>query len=194
MVKLWNNELRKMNLMGSWHTSDIDSEHLSFTVFSTGCQIKNEYIHNRHIVFVSRAKEIANREYAESCKKQFYLDELLQITWCIYAKQKYGKATDLTFATYENIFDYSFDFNSMMIEKGLERKIRLCFNKLSKYQKLPVVYLNRYHRDIGLSKCYLEGYFHFHWLEIKQVGEVLAKIKNEIGKTNCNFNGLGNYP
>ena len=126
--------------------------------------------------------------------EQFYLDELLQITWYIYAKQKYGKATDLTFATYENIFDYSFDFNSLMIEKGLERKIRLCFNKLSKYQKLPVVYLNIYHRDIGLSKWYLEGYFHFHWLEIKQVGEVVAKIKNEIGKTNCNFNGLGNYP
>ena len=83
-------------------------------------QIKNEYIHNRRIVFVSRAKKIANREYAESCKEQFYLDELLQITWCIYAKQKYGKATDLTFATYENIFDYSFDFNLMMIEKGLE--------------------------------------------------------------------------
>ena len=82
----------------------------------------------------------------------------------------------------------------MMIEKGLERKIRLCFNKLSKCQKLPVVYLNIYHRDIGLSMWYLESYFHFQWLEIKQVGEVLAKIKNEIGKTNCNFNGLGNYP
>ena len=82
----------------------------------------------------------------------------------------------------------------MMIEKGLERKIRLCFNKLSKYQKLPVAYLNIYHRDIAPSKWYLESYFHFHWLEIKQVGEVLAKIKNEIGKTICNFNGLGNYP
>ena len=158
MVKLWNNELRKMNLMGSWDTSDIDSEHLSFD--------------NRHIVCLSKFKEISNRKNAESCREQFYLDELLQITWCIYAKQKYGKATNLTFATYENVFDYSFDFNSMMIEKGLERKIRLCFNKLSKYQKLPVFYLNIYHRDIGLSKWYLEGYFLFHWLEIKQVGEV----------------------
>ena len=101
---------------------------------------------------MSRDKEIANREYAESCKEQFYLDELLQITWCIYAKQKYGEAIDLTFATYENIFDYSFDFNSMMIEKGLERKIRLCFNKISKYQKLPVVYLNIYHRVSGIWK------------------------------------------
>ena len=100
----------------------------------------------------------------------------------------------MTFATYENVFYYSFDFNSLMIEKGLERKIRLRFNKLSKYQKLPVVYLNKYHQNIVLSKWYLEGYFYFHWLEVKQVGEVLAKTENEIGKTNCNFNGLGNYP
>ena len=89
---------------------------------------------------MSRTKETANREYAESCKEQFYLDELLQITWCIYAKQKYGKATDLIYATYKNT--NSIDFNSMMIEKGLEQKIRLFLNKLSKYQKLPVVYLN----------------------------------------------------
>ena len=123
------------------------------------------------------------KEYEQSCKEQFYLSELLQITWCIFAKQKYGKATDLLIVTYENVFDYSYDFESILIEKGLENKIRLCFNKLSKYRKLPVVYLNIYQRDIGVSKWYLEGYFHFHWLEIQQVGEVLEKIKNEIGKT-----------
>ena len=84
---------------------------------------------------------------------------------------------------YENVFDYSYDFESILIEKGLERKIRRRFNKLSKYRKLPVVYLNIYQRDIGVSKWYLEVYFHFHWLENQQVGEVLEKIKNEIGKT-----------
>ena len=123
------------------------------------------------------------KEYEQCCKEQFYLSELLQITWCIFAKQKYGKVTDLSIVTYENVFDYSYDFESILIEKGLERKIWLCFNKLSKYRKLPVVYLNIYQRDIGVSKWYLEGYFHFHWLEIQQVGEVLEKIKNEIGKT-----------
>ena len=84
-------------------------------------------------------------------------------------KQKNGKATDLSIVTYENVFDYSYDFESILIEKGLERKVRLCFNKLSKYRKLPVVYLNIYQRDIGVSKWYLEGYFNFHWLEIQQV-------------------------
>ena len=54
-------------------------------------------------------------------------------------------------------------------------------------------YLNIYQRDIGVSKWYLKGYFHFHWLEIQQVGEVLEKIKNEIGKMYSYFKRLGNY-
>ena len=86
----------------------------------------------------------------------------MQITWCIFAKQKYAKATDLSIVTYENVFNCSYDFESILIEKGVERKIRLCFNKLLKYRKLPVVYLNIYQRDIGVSKRYVEGYFHFH--------------------------------
>ena len=129
-------------------------------------------------MFISRWKEVANhtfKEYEQSCEEQIYLSELLQITWCIFAKQKYGEATDLSIVPYENVFDYSYDFESILIEKGVERKLRLCFNKLSKYRKLPVVYLNIYQRDLGLSKWYLEGYFHSHWLEIQHVGEVLEK-------------------
>ena len=98
-------------------------------------------IHNRHIVLISQWKEVANhtfKEYEQSCKEQFYLSELLQITCCIFAKQKYRKATDLPIVTYENVYDYSYEFESILIEKGVERKFRLCFNKLSKYRKLPV--------------------------------------------------------
>ena len=74
-----NNELQKMRLLGNWHTEDIDSENISFTVFSTGTSSKKQYIHNFYVVFISRWKQIANKEYAQSCKEQFYLHELLQI-------------------------------------------------------------------------------------------------------------------
>ena len=94
--------------------------------------------------------------------------------------------SDLNFADYENVFDYSFDFTSKRVDKDLERKIRLCFNKLSKYKKLPVVYLIIYHRYLNETKWYLQGHFYFHWLEIQQVGEVLEKIKNEIAKKQSN--------
>ena len=86
---LMKNKLSKMSLLGNWHTEDIDSEQLKFFVFSTGSLSKNMHIHNRYIVFISRRKEVANhtfKEYEQSCKEQFYLSELLQITWCIFAK------------------------------------------------------------------------------------------------------------
>ena len=97
-------------------------------------------------------------------------------------KQKYGTVSDFNIADYENVFDYSFDFNSLWVDKDLERKIRLCFNKLSKYKKLPVASLIIYHRYLCESKWYFQGHFYFHWLEIQQVGEVLEKINNEIAK------------
>ena len=112
--------------------------------------------------------------------------ELQQISWCISTKQHYGTVSDLNFADYEKVFDYSFDFTSKWVDKDLERKIRLCFNKLSKYKILPVVYSIIYHRYLNETKWYLQGHFYFHWLEIQQVGEVLEKINNEIAKKQSN--------
>ena len=76
--------------------------------------------------------------------------------------------SDLNFADYENVIDYSFDFTSKRVDKDLERKIRLCFNKLSKNKKLPVFYLIIYHRYLNETKWYLQGQFYFHWLEIQR--------------------------
>ena len=103
---------------------------------------------------------------------------LQQISWCSSTKQKYGTVSDLNNIDYESVFDYSFDFNSLWVDKYLERKIRLCFNKLSKYKNFPVVYLIIYHRYLIESKWYMQGHFYFHWLEIYQVGEVLEKIND----------------
>ena len=176
-----------MKLEGTWCTEDIDNEHLQLRVFSTA--EKNSFFkfsNERYVVFLERAKEISKKEYELIFKEQFYLSELQQISWCISTKQKYGTVSDLNLADYENVFDYSFDFNSLWVDKDLERKIRLCFNKLSKYKKLPVVYLIIYHRYLNETKWYLQGQFYFHWLEIQQVGEVLEKINNEIAKKQSN--------
>ena len=94
--------------------------------------------------------------------------------------------SDLNVVDYENVFDYSFDFNSIWVDKDLERKIRLRFNKLSKHKKLPVLYLIIYDRYLNESEWYLQGHFHFHWLEIQQVGEVLENINHEIAKKQSN--------
>ena len=145
-----------MKLEGTWCTEDIDNEHLQLRVFSTA--EKNSFFkfcNERYGVFLERATEFSKKEYELILKEQFYLSELQQISWCISTKQKYGTVSDLNIADYENVFDYSFDFNSLWVDKDLERKIRLCFNKLSKYKKLPVVYLINYHRYLNESKWYL---------------------------------------
>ena len=52
-----------MILIGDWHTEDIGSEHLSFSVFSTGTRSQN-----------SCRKKMADKEpkeYLQSCKEQF---------------------------------------------------------------------------------------------------------------------------
>ena len=47
---------------------------------------------------------------------------------------KYGTVSELNIADYENVFDYSFDFNSIWADKDLERKIHL-FQQAIKIQK-----------------------------------------------------------
>ena len=94
MIQLWNEKLSKMILI---------------LIFSIGTRSKNSCINDRHIVFISRWEKIADnepKESGQSCKEQFHLNDFfLQITWCFYVKQKYGKATDLSIATYESVFD-----------------------------------------------------------------------------------------
>ena len=125
---LMKNKLSKMSFLGNWHTEDIDSERLKLCFSQLVLGKKNMHIHNRHIVFISRWKEVANhtiKEYEQSGKVQFYLSEFLQITWCIFSKQKYGKATDLSIVTCENVFDYSYNFESILIEKRVEKNSTL---------------------------------------------------------------------
>ena len=183
MIYLSNFEIRKVKLKGSWFTEDIDNEHLQLRGFSIA--EKNsifKFCNERYVVFLERVKEISKKEYELIFKEQFYLCELQQIFWCISTKQKYGTVSNLNFADYENVFHYSFDFNSIWVDKDLGRNIRLCFNKLSKNKKIPLVYIIIYHRYLNESKRYLQGHFYFHSLEIQQVEEFLEKINNEISK------------
>ena len=47
------------------------------------------------------------------------LTELFQINWCVFEKEKNGKATEPNLATYENRFSCSFDFDSLIFEQGV---------------------------------------------------------------------------
>ena len=134
MIDLSNFEIRKKKIEGTWCTEDIDNEHLQFrvSVFNRRKNSFFKFCNERYVVFLERAKEISKKEYELIFKEQFYLSELQQISWCISTKQNHSILINLNIADYENVFDYSFDFNSIWVDKDLERKVRLCFNKLSK--------------------------------------------------------------
>ena len=107
-----------MKLEETWCTEDIDNENLQLRVFSTA--EKNSFLkfcNERYVVFLERAKEFSKKEYELNFKEQFCLSQLQQISWCISTKQKYGTVSDLNIADYENVFDYSFDFNSLWVDK-----------------------------------------------------------------------------
>ena len=127
-ISLSNFEIRKMELEGTWCNEDIDKEHLHLRVIPTAEQNSFfKFCYESYGVFFERAKEISKKEYKLIFKEQFDLSELQQISWCISKKQKYGTMSDLNFADYENVFDYSFDFN--WVDNDLEKK-SVCFNKL----------------------------------------------------------------
>ena len=128
-----------MMLEGTWCTEGIDNQHLDLRVFSTTeNKLIFKFCNKSYVACLERAKETSKKDYELFFKEQFCLIELQQISWCISTKQKYGTVNDLNIADYQNLFKYSFDFNSIWVDIDLERKIRQCFNKLSKYKKLPV--------------------------------------------------------
>ena len=70
----------------------------------------------RYVVFLERAT--SKKDYELIFRKQFFLSELQHITWCISTKQKDGTVSYLNIADYENVFNYSFDFNWRLGEKN----------------------------------------------------------------------------
>ena len=103
-----------MKLEKTWCTEDIDHEHLQLRVISTTKKKSfSKLCNERYVVLLERAKEISKKENELIFKEQFYLSELQQITWCISTKQKYSTVSDLKIADSENLFENSFDFNSI---------------------------------------------------------------------------------
>ena len=102
-------------------------------------------------------------EYCQFYQQGFYLEELTQIEWSISKKQKNGSAYETKIGDKEHHFDYCFDFDT----NAKSRFVRLSFNRLSNFKRLPVVYFTIYQKENNESVYF--GNFSFHWLEIEQI-------------------------
>ena len=67
-------------------------------------------------------------------------------------------------------FDYCFEFDT----NTKSRFVRITFDRLSKFNRLPVVYTTIYQKENNKNVHF--GNFFFHWLEIEQIEKVLIEI------------------
>ena len=63
---------------------------------------------------------------------------------------------------------FEFDTNTK------SRFVRISFDCLSKFNRLPVVYTTIYQKENDKNVCF--GNFFFHWLEIEQIEKTLIEI------------------
>ena len=105
-------------------------------------------------------RRLQKEEYCQIYQQCFYLEELTQIGWSISKKQNNGRTYETEIGDKEHQFDYRF--------------VRISFDRLSKFNRLPVVYTTIYHKENDKNKYV--GNFFFHWLEIEQIGKFLIEI------------------
>ena len=109
-------------------------------------------------------------EYCQIYHHCFYLEELTQIGWSISKKQNNGRGYETEIGEKEHQFDYCFEFDT----NTKSRLVRISFDSLSKFNRLPVDYTTIYQKENDKNVYF--GNFFFHWLEIEQIGKVLIEI------------------
>ena len=109
-------------------------------------------------------------EYCQIYQQCFYLEELTQIGWSISKKQNNGRAYETEIGDKEHQFDYCFEFDT----NTKSRYVRISFDRLSKFNRLPVVFTTIYQKEND-KNIYFVNFF-FHWLEIEQIGKILIEI------------------
>ena len=109
-------------------------------------------------------------EYSQIYQQGFYLEELTQIEWSSSKKQNNGIAYETKIGDKEHQFDYCFEFDT----NTKSRFVRMSFDCLSKFNKLPVVYTTIYQKENDKNVYFVN--FFFHWLEIEQIEKILIEI------------------
>ena len=145
-----------------WWIDDVDGDRISFNLYRNT---------ESSIILLKRWRgDFRKEEYCQIYQQCFYLEELTQIEWSISKKQKNGRFYETNIEDKEHHFDYCFEFDT----NTKSRVVRLSFNRLSKFKKLPVVYITIYQKENNKNVYF--GNFFFHWLEIEQIEKILIEI------------------
>ena len=158
-----------------WWTDEVDGDCISFNLYRNT---------ESSIVLLQRWRgDYKKEEYCQIYQQYFYLEELTQIGWSISKKQNNGRAYETEIGDKEHQFDYCFEFDT----NTKSRFVRISFDRLSKFNRLPVV-------DTTINqkktiKTYILVISFFHWLETEQIEKNFDrnfKNWNEYRKNNIN--------
>ena len=155
-----------------WWIDEVDGDCNSFHLYRNT---------ESSIVLLQRWRgDYKKEEYCQIYQQCFYLEKLIQIWWSISIKQNNGRAYETEIEDKEHQFDYCFEFDT----NTKSRFVRISFDRLSKFNRLPVVYTSIYQKENNKNVYF--GNFFFHWLEIEQIEKNLiemSKFELNIEKT-----------
>ena len=118
-----------------WWTHEVDGDCISFNLYRNT---------ESSIVLLKRWRgDCKKEEYCQIYQQCFYFEELTQIGWSISKKQNNGRAYETEIGDREHQFDYCFEFDT----NTKSRFVRISFNRLSKFNRLPVVYITIYQKE-----------------------------------------------
>ena len=100
----------------------------------------------------------------------FILMSLVRFNGLSVKKKNNGRIYETKIGDKEHPFDYCFEFDT----NKKSRFVRIFFNLLSKFKRLPVVYITIYQKENDKNVYF--GNFFFHWLEIEQIEKILIQI------------------
>ena len=145
-----------------WWTDDVDKVCISFNLYrNTESSI---------VLLKGWIGDYKKEEYCQIYQQCFYLEELTQIGWSISKKQNNGRAYETEIGDEEHQFDYWVELDT----NTKSRFVRISFDRLSKFNRLPVVYTTKYQKENDENVYF--GNFFFHWLEIVQIEKILIEI------------------
>ena len=119
-------KIELLQKLQEWSTEDVDGVFISLILY--------ENTESSIILFKRWGGDFRKEEYCQTYQHCFYLEELTQIEWSI-RKKNNGSAYETVIEGKEHHFDYCFEFDT--ITKS--RFVRISFNQLTKFKRLPVV-------------------------------------------------------
>ena len=145
-----------------WWTDDVDGDCIGFNLYRNT---------ESSITLLKRRRgDFRKEEYCQIYQQILYLEELTQFEGSINRKQKNGRVYETNIEDKEHHFDYCFEFDT----NTKSRFVRISFDRLSKFKKLPVVYITIYQKENNKNVYF--GSFSFYWLEIEQIEKILIEI------------------